>query len=59
MVGVEGFEPPAVGLEIRCSIQLSYTPALAQHDSHAPIGKSNAVFATFRRAGGSANGELG
>ena len=26
MVGVEGLEPPTLGLEIRCSIQLSYTP---------------------------------
>jgi Phage integrase family len=27
MVGVEGLEPPTLGLEIRCSIHLSYTPA--------------------------------
>ena len=27
MAGVEGLEPPAHGLEIRCSIHLSYTPA--------------------------------
>ncbi len=26
MAGVEGLEPPALGLEIRCSILLSYTP---------------------------------
>ena len=26
MAGVEGLEPPTLGLEIRCSIQLSYTP---------------------------------
>ena len=28
MAGVEGLEPPAHGLEIRCSIHLSYTPNL-------------------------------
>ena len=28
MAGVEGLEPPTLGLEIRCSIRLSYTPAL-------------------------------
>jgi hypothetical protein len=27
MAGVEGLEPPTHGLEIRCSIRLSYTPA--------------------------------
>ena len=26
MAGVEGLEPPTHGLEIRCSIRLSYTP---------------------------------
>ena len=26
MAGVEGLEPPTLGLEIRCSILLSYTP---------------------------------
>ena len=26
MAGVEGLEPPTHGLEIRCSIHLSYTP---------------------------------
>ncbi len=26
MVGQEGLEPPTTGLEIRCSIQLSYCP---------------------------------
>ena len=33
LVGQEGLEPPTTGLEIRCSIQLSYCPtghALAQ-----------------------------
>lgn len=29
MAGVEGLEPPTLGLEIRCSIRLSYTPATA------------------------------
>ncbi len=28
MAGVEGFEPPTLGLEIRCSIRLSYTPLI-------------------------------
>ena len=28
VVGVEGLEPTTLGLEIRCSIQLSYTPTL-------------------------------
>ncbi len=28
MAGVEGLEPPTLGLEIRCSIHLSYTPTL-------------------------------
>ena len=27
VAGVEGLEPPTHGLEIRCSILLSYTPA--------------------------------
>jgi hypothetical protein len=27
MAGVEGLEPPTLGLEIRCSILLSYTPS--------------------------------
>ena len=27
VAGVEGLEPPTHGLEIRCSIRLSYTPA--------------------------------
>ena len=31
MAGVEGLEPPTLGLEIRCSIRLSYTPASGQH----------------------------
>ena len=26
VAGVEGLEPPTLGLEIRCSILLSYTP---------------------------------
>jgi hypothetical protein len=26
LAGVEGLEPPTLGLEIRCSIRLSYTP---------------------------------
>ena len=28
MAGVEGLEPPTLGLEIRCSIRLSYTPGM-------------------------------
>ena len=28
MAGVEGLEPPTLGLEIRCSIRLSYTPSI-------------------------------
>ena len=31
MAGVEGLEPPTLGLEIRCSIRLSYTPAMLYH----------------------------
>jgi hypothetical protein len=31
VAGVEGLEPPTLGLEIRCSIRLSYTPAINQH----------------------------
>ena len=42
MAGVEGLEPTTLGLEIRCSIHLSYTPALREHDSGAFGGKSNA-----------------
>ena len=30
LAGVEGLEPPTLGLEIRCSIHLSYTPASSQ-----------------------------
>src|ERR1700733_14446836 len=30
MVGAAGFEPATVGLEIRCSIRLSYAPAKLQ-----------------------------
>ena len=32
LAGVEGLEPPTLGLEIRCSILLSYTPASNQHN---------------------------
>ena len=28
MVGTAGFEPATLGLEIRCSIRLSYAPSL-------------------------------
>jgi hypothetical protein len=28
VAGVEGLEPPTLGLEIRCSILLSYTPSI-------------------------------
>ena len=31
MVGAEGLEPPTLGLEIRCSIRLSYAPAPGTH----------------------------
>jgi hypothetical protein len=58
MVGVEGLEPPAVGLEIRCSIQLSYTPASFGHDSGALGRKSNATSAAPLGAEGSER-ELG
>ncbi len=34
MARLEGFEPPAYGLEVRCSIQLSYRRA-------ADVGKAN------------------
>ena len=30
MVGAAGFEPATAGLEIRCSIRLSYAPGLLQ-----------------------------
>jgi hypothetical protein len=45
VVGVEGLEPPTVGLEIRCSILLSYTPTLRQYDSDAAGAKSNCATA--------------
>ena len=35
MAGVEGLEPPTLGLEIRCSILLSYTPKAATTSYHA------------------------
>ncbi len=41
MAGVEGLEPPTLGLEIRCSIHLSYTPELLWHNSGARGSKSN------------------
>jgi hypothetical protein len=31
LAGVEGLEPPTLGLEIRCSIRLSYTPSIYWH----------------------------
>gem|GEM_PF-3427831 len=34
MAGVEGLEPPTLGLEIRCSIRLSYTPSMLQKYYH-------------------------
>ena len=34
MAGVEGLEPPTLGLEIRCSIRLSYTPARSKKYYH-------------------------
>jgi hypothetical protein len=30
MVGAAGIEPATVGLEIRCSIRLSYAPAILE-----------------------------
>jgi hypothetical protein len=43
VVGVEGLEPPTLGLEIRCSIQLSYTPTqtitIIQYDNFAKLGE--------------------
>jgi hypothetical protein len=30
VAGVEGLEPPTLGLEIRCSILLSYTPTIGE-----------------------------
>ena len=54
MARLEGFEPPTVGLEIRCSIQLSYRRArkangaetiivrmsLAVNTNHCPNGRA-------------------
>ena len=34
LAGVEGLEPPTLGLEIRCSIRLSYTPEGAANAGH-------------------------
>ena len=36
MAGVEGLEPPTLGLEIRCSIHLSYTPMEVSKYYHIP-----------------------
>ena len=38
LAGVAGLEPAALGLEIRCSIQLSYTPALPAQTSLTESG---------------------
>lgn len=36
-----GFEPPTVGLEVRCSIQLSYRGVKNQHTVRRLIGSHN------------------
>ena len=42
MVGAAGIEPATVGLEIRCSIRLSYAPAFVVMHLHAnPLGSPN------------------
>src|SRR5690242_11313112 len=58
MAGVEGLEPPTLGLEIRCSILLSYTPSIIYTELLAFV----AVISQLTRrpllgfAGGSAGG---
>ena len=48
MAGVEGLEPPNLGLEIRCSILLSYTPEVLFDDSGRTLEQSNLrTFVTF------------
>ncbi len=41
LAGVGRLELPTLGLEIRCSVLLSYTPKLYGHDSDRRGGKSN------------------
>ena len=44
MVRPEGLEPPTLGSEVRCSIQLSYgrTPRYFKHFAGEPVKKSTA-----------------
>lgn len=44
MVGQEGLEPPTTGLEIRCSIQLSYCPT-----GHALAQRAGKKYDAFRK----------
>ncbi len=48
MARLEGFEPPAYGLEVRCSIQLSYRRALGVGDA---INTANRRLSTKIAAG--------
>ncbi len=43
MAGVEGLEPPTLGLEIRCSILLSYTPSITYADLRSLVAVLMAV----------------
>jgi hypothetical protein len=41
LAGVEGLEPPTHGLEIRCSIHLSYTPSQANAITSLSVVKTS------------------